>query len=405
MIEGFETARVDLEDFRRRALTVGLVALAAGAAGALISSESREQFFRSYLLAYIFWIAIPLGCFAILMLQHMSGGVWGLVTRRVLESATRTFPLLALLFIPLLFGLKSIFPWASPEKLAASPALNHAVEEKHLYLNVGFFIGRAAFYFLVWILVTRLLNGWSAEQDRTGERRLTSKLQGLSAPGLLLYGLTVTFASVDWAMSLDPQWFSTMYGLLFMGGQGLAGMAFVIAVMVLLSGRKPMSDVIKPSHLHDLGKLMLAFLMIWAYFAFSQFLIIWAGNLPEEIPFYVRRIQSSWKYVGFGLIVLHFFLPFVLLLSRDLKKNGRLLSTVAIGVIVMRFVDLIWLTGPELHSGTFNFSWMDWMLDLLLLAGIGGVWLWFFATQLASRPLLPIHDPDIESVFASGHGH
>jgi hypothetical protein len=404
MIEGFETARVDLEGFRRRALMIGLVALGAGAVGALVSSESREQFFRSYLLAYIFWIAIPLGCLAILMLQHMSGGVWGLVTRRVLESSTRTFPLLALLFIPLLFGLKSIFPWASPEKLAASPALNHAVEQKHLYLNIGFFIARAVFYFLVWILVTRLLNHWSAEQDRTGERKLTGKLQGLSAPGLLLYGLTVTFASVDWAMSLDPQWFSTIYGLLFMGGQGLAAMAFVIAVMVLLAGRKPMSDVIKASHLHDLGKLMLAFLMIWAYFAFSQFLIIWAGNLPEEIPFYVRRIQSSWKYVGFGLIVLHFALPFVLLLSRDLKRNGRRLSAIAIGVIVMRFVDLIWMTGPELHGGTFSLSVMDWVLDLLLLAGIGGVWLWFFATQLKSRPLLPINDPEIESVFAtSGH--
>ncbi len=401
MIEGFETARVDLEGFRRRSLIIGLVALVAGAAGALISSESREQFFRSYLLAYIFWIAIPLGCFAILMLQHMSGGVWGLVTRRVLESSTRTFPLFALLFIPLLFGLGSIFPWASPEKLAASPALNHAVEQKHLYLNVGFFIARAVFYFLVWILVARLLNHWSSEQDRTGERRLTGKLQGLSGPGLLLYGLTVTFASVDWAMSLDPQWFSTMYGLLFMGGQGLAAMAFVIAVMVLLAGRKPMSDVIKPSHLHDLGKLMLAFLMIWAYFAFSQFLIIWAGNLPEEIPFYVRRIQSSWKYVGFALIILHFALPFVLLLSRDLKRNSRRLSAVAIAVIVMRFVDLIWMTGPELHNGSFGLSWMDLMLSV----GIGGVWLWFFATQLNSRPLLPIHDPDIESVFATGHGH
>lgn len=401
ILADFETARVDVEGFRRRALMVGVIALVAGAAGALISSESREQFFKSYLLAYIFWIAIPLGCFAILMLQHMSGGVWGLVTRRVLESSTRTFPLLALLFIPLLFGLKSIFPWASPEKLAASPALNRAVEEKHIYLNIGFFIARAAFYFLVWILVTRVLNRWSAEQDRTGERKLTGKLQGLSGPGLLLYGLTVTFASIDWAMSLDPQWFSTIYGLLFMAGQGLAGMAFVIAVMVLLAGRKPMSGVVKPSHLHDLGKLMLAFLMIWAYFAFSQFLIIWAGNLPEEIPFYTRRIQSSWKYVGFGLIVLHFFLPFVLLLSRDLKRNGRLLSSVSIGVIAMRFVDLIWLTGPELHNGVFTLNWMD----LILPVGIGGIWLWFFATQLKSQPLLPIRDPDIESVFASAHGH
>ena len=172
LVETIESSRVDVEGFRRRALIVGVVALVIGAAGALISSESREQFFRSYLLAYIFWIAIPLGCFAILMLQHMSGGVWGLVTRRVLESSTRTFPLLALLFLPLLLGLKSIFPWASPERLAASPELSHAVEQKHLYLNVGFFIARAVFYFLVWILVTRTLNRWSAEQDKTGSRLL-----------------------------------------------------------------------------------------------------------------------------------------------------------------------------------------------------------------------------------------
>jgi hypothetical protein len=400
LVHNVETSRVDVEGFRRRALIVGLAALVVGVIGALISTEGREQF-RSYLLAYIFWIAIPLGCFAILMLQHMSGGVWGLVTRRVLESSTRTFPLLALLFLPMLLGLKWIFPWASPERLAASPALNHAVEEKHLYLNIGFFIARAFFYFLIWILVTRFLNHWSAEQDRTGERTLTKKLQGLSAPGLVLYGLTVTFASVDWAMSLDPQWFSTMYGLLFMGGQGLAAMAFVIAVMVLLAQRSPMNEVIQPSHLHDLGKLMLAFLMIWAYFAFSQFLIIWAGNLPEEIPYFVRRLQSSWKYVGLALIVLHFALPFVLLLSRDLKRNGRTLSAVAIGVIVMRYVDLIWMTGPELHNGRFGLSWMD----LMLVAGIGGVWLWVFATELNRRPLLPIRDPEIQSVFASGHGH
>jgi hypothetical protein len=401
MIENFETARVDLETFRKRALIVGVAGLVLGAAGAFVLQGGREQFFRSYLLGYVFWLAIPLGCFAILMLQHMSGGVWGLVTRRVLEGATRTFPLLALLFLPVLFGMRFIFPWASPERLASEPALQHAVEDKHLYLNIWFFVGRAIFYFAVWNLISFGLNRWSTEQDKTGERMLTRKLQGLSAPGLLLYGLTVTFAAIDWTMSLDPQWFSTIYGLLVMGGQGLAAMAFVIAVMVLLAGRKPMNEVVKPAHLHDLGKLMLAFLMIWAYFAFSQFLIIWAGNLPEETPWYVRRLQSSWRYVGALLIIAHFALPFVLLLSKDLKRSGRALSAVAIGVIVMRFVDLIWLTGPELHNGTFNLS----LLDLMMPLGIGGIWLWFFATQLKSRPLLPIKDPYIEDVFKPTHGH
>jgi len=398
MIEAFETARPDFDSLRRRALIVGIAGLVIGLIGAIIN---RGEFFRAYLLGYVFWLGIPLGCFAILMLQHMSGGVWGLVTRRVLEGATRTFPLLAVLFIPLLFGLSRIFPWASSEALAADPELSHSVEEKRLYLNVGFFIGRALFYFAVWIVVTIFLNRWSREQDKTGERLITQRLQGLSGPGLVLYGLTVTFAAIDWIMSLDPKWFSTIFGLLIMGGQGLAAMAFVIAVMVLLATRKPMSEVLKPQHLHDLGKLMLAFLMIWAYFAFSQFLIIWAGNLPEEIPWYVKRIQSSWKWVGIGLIALHFALPFVLLLSRDLKRNARLLSIVAIGVIVMRFVDLIWLTGPELHGGSFDLNWMDFILPV----GIGGIWLWFFVTQLTSRPLLPVGDPYIEDVFKSHAPH
>lgn len=396
MIEGFESARPDLEVFRRNALIVGVVALAIGLIGAFLNPA---QFFRSYLLGFLFCIGVTLGCFAILMLQHMSGGVWGLVTRRVLESATRTFPLLALLFVPVAAGTRLIFPWAG-EVQAGQEALARAIAQKHIYLNLPFFLVRTVIYFLVWIGLSLALNRWSEQQDRTGERSLTRKIQGASGPGLVLYGLTVTFASVDWAMSLDPQWFSTMYGMLFMGGQGLGAMAFVIAIMVLLAGRKPMNQVLQPQHLHDLGKLMLAFLMIWAYFAFSQFLIIWAGNLPEEIPWYVRRLQSSWKWIGMLLILLHFVLPFVLLLSRDLKRNARLLSTLAVGVIVMRFVDLFWLTGPELHGGTFAVSWLDIVVPL----GLGGIWLWFFATQLKTRPLLPIRDPYIEDVFVS-HGH
>src|SRR3989441_3536710 len=202
-------------------------------------------------------------------------------------------------------------------------------------------------------------------------------------------------------MSLDPQWFSTIYGLLFMGGQGLAGMAFVIAVMVLLAGRKPMSDVIKPSHMHDLGKLMLAFLMLWAYFSFSQFLIIWAGNPTEEIPWYVRRLQTSWKWVGISMVVLQFALPFVLLLSRDLKRNSRTLVVVAISIIIMRFVDLIWMTGPEFHESAF---WIHWM-DVVMPIGIGGLWLAFFAHQLKARPLLPIGDPELEQALEHSGGH
>lgn len=398
MIEMIDKAPPELDKFQQRALIVGVAGTALCAVGAIFN---LDQFFRSYLLGYIFWLGIVLGCFAILMLQHMSGGAWGLVIRRLLESATRTFPLLALLFVPVALGVRSVYVWAQPIAVDAPEAFKHALAHKALYLNVPFFIGRAVFYFAVWNLVTYFLNKWSLEQDRTGHRPLTTKLQSLSAPGLVLYGLTVSFASIDWVMSLEPQWFSTMYGILVMGGQGLSAMAFVIAAVVLLSQYKPLSEAIKPSHLHDLGKLMLAFLMLWAYFGFSQFLIIWSGNLPEEIPWYVRRLQSSWKWVGLALVVLQFALPFVLLLSRDIKRNARRLVIVAVAVILMRLVDLIWLTGPEFHEGAFYFHWMD----VVMPVGLGGLWLAYFAHQLKARPLLPIGDPFLEQALAHEVGH
>ncbi|HEX8091960.1 MAG TPA: hypothetical protein VF762_24130, partial [Blastocatellia bacterium] len=256
-------------------------------------------------------------------------------------------------------------------------------------------------YFLVWNGVTYFLNKWSLEQDRTGVRYLTRKMQVLSGPGLLLYGFTVTFSSIDWVMSLSPDWFSTIWGILFMGGQGLSAMAFMIAVLVLLSNRKPLSDVIAPSHMHDLGKLMLAFLMLWAYFSFSQFLIIWSGNIPEEAVWYTRRLHTGWKWVGLALVLLHFALPFVLLLSRDLKRNGRTLALVAIAIVVMRYVDLIWLTGPEFNGGHFAVSWMDFVMPF----GVGGIWLAFFLYQLKTRPLIPVQDPYLEDALNHGEGH
>ena len=397
MIEGFDKTPPEVDQIARRALIVGLAGIAFCILPAIASAGLRQQFFRSYLLSFVFWIGITLGCLAILMVQHMSGGAWGLVIRRVLESATRTFPLFALLFLPIILGVQSLYIWARPEDVAASEALQH----KSAYLNVTFFVVRAVFYFAVWVVVSRALNKWSLEQDKTGERKLTSKMQNLCGPGLLLYGLTVTFASIDWVMSLQPEWFSTIFGMLFMGGQALSAMAFVIAVIVLLASRKPMSEVIQPGHLHDLGKLMLAFLMLWAYFAFSQFLITWSGNLPEETPWYVRRLQSSWKYVGLALVLVHFALPFVLLLSRDLKRNSRRLVIVASIVIVMRFVDLIWMIVPEVRGGGFAIHWMD----ILMSIGIGGIWLSVFLQQLGNRPLLPMRDPDIDAAFGHAGGH
>ena len=392
-----------LDRYQRSALTVGVAALALCAVGGFINPG---EFFRSYLLAYAFWIGIALGCLSIVMIQHLSGGAWGLVIRRVLESATRTFPLWVVLFLPLIFGMSSIWIWANDEALNSDHKLREIVQHKAAYLNVPFFLTRAAFYFAVWLGLSYLLNRWSREQDETGEKSIQRRLQNLSGPGLILVGGTVTFASVDWLMSLDPHWFSTIFGILVLGGQALSAMAFVITVMFLLSNYKPMSEVLTPKHFHDLGKLLLAFVMLWAYFSFSQFLIIWSGNLPEETTWYLSRLSGSWKAVAGLLILLHFALPFLLLLPRSFNRNARVLSLVAWLILVVRYVDMFWLIGPGghdadgKHTGGLQVSWMDFVAPI----GLGGVWVWFFIWQLKQRPLMPINDPGLEQAISHGRG-
>jgi hypothetical protein len=384
--------------YQQLALIVGAVFTLILALGFFLSP--REMFFRSYLLAYVFWIGIALGCLAILMLQHLSGGAWGLVIRRVLESATRTLPLMAVLFVPIIFGMGYLYEWTHIEKLAGG----QSVEEKHLYemlkhksayLNVPGFLLRTLLYFVIWGALAYLLNKWSSEQDRTAERRFTKRLQAISGPGLVLFVLTVTFASVDWVMSIDPEWFSTIFGLLFVAAWTLSSFAFVIGVMALLSARAPLSDVVRPKQFHDLGKLLLAFVMVWAYFSFSQFLIIWSGNIPEETRWYLYRMRGGWSFVALSLVIFHFALPFLLLLSRDLKRNARRLAMVAGVVLVMRLVDLFWLIAPKFSKGDFLMTWTDVVAPI----GIGGLWLAFFLWQLKQRPLIPFNDPQLPEVL------
>lgn len=388
--------------YQQWALIVGAVFTAILALGFFLSP--REMFFRSYLLAYVFWIGIALGCLAILMLQHLSGGAWGLVIRRVLESGTRTLPLMAVLFVPIIFGMGYLYEWTHIDQLASAKS----VEEKHLYeilkhksayLNVPGFLLRTLLYFVIWGVLAYLLNKWSSEQDRTAERRFTKRLQAISGPGLVLFVLTVTFASVDWVMSIDPEWFSTIFGLLFVAAWTLSSFAFVIGVMALLSARAPLSDVVRPKHFHDLGKLLLAFVMVWAYFSFSQFLIIWSGNIPEETRWYLYRMRGGWSFVALSLVIFHFALPFLLLLSRDLKRNARSLAMVAGVVLVMRLVDLFWLIAPKFSKGDFLMTWTDVVAPI----GIGGLWLAFFLWQLKQRPLIPFNDPQLPEVLEAAH--
>jgi hypothetical protein len=395
MIDSTYTAPPRVASLQRLALVVGVAGLALCAVG---FAANRAHFFKAYLLAYVFWIGIALGSLAISMLHHLSGGAWGVVIRRVLEAASRTLPFMALLFLPIAFGVHELYLWANPEAVAKDAILQH----KAAYLNVPFFIIRAAIYFVIWSALAYLLSKWSLEQEQRGETGQALRMQRLSGLGLVLYALTILFMSVDWIMSLDPHWFSTIYGILFMGGQGLSAFAFAIAVAVLLSRTEPMSRVIAPAHLHDLGKLMLAFVMLWAYFSFSQFLIIWSANLPEEIPWYLRRWGGGWQWVGLLLIFGHFVLPFVLLLSSDIKKSGRTLIGVALTIILMRIVDLFWNIGPLHHEESFGATWLDAVAPVAL----GGIWLAIFLWQLRTRPLLPLGEPYLAEALEHGrHGH
>jgi len=382
-----ESLHSGLDRFQKGSLGVGLAALALCLAGAF---HSPIQFFRSYLLAFVFWVGVALGCVAILMLHHMVGGRWGFPLRRCLESGTRTLYLMAVLVVPLMFGLRFLYSWADPRQVELEPVLQYKVP----YLNVPFFIIRTAIYFVAWMALAFFLNKWSLEQDETANPNLTRRLQNLSGPGLVIYGLTVTFASVDWVMSLEPQWFSTIYGMIFMVTQALAAMSIVTIAVILLSTQAALSNLVSKRVLNDYGNLLLTFTMLWAYLSFSQYLIIWSGNLQDEIPWYVSRASGGWAGVALALIVFHFAVPFLLLLSRFVTRRTLWLGAVAAIQIVMSVIDIFWLTVPAYERSGPQFHWMDW----LAILGIGGVWFWRFTANLKSRPLLPLHDPRMEAV-------
>ncbi len=381
----------EIRQWRTRSLAIGVAGLVLLAIG--LFAVSPFQFYRSYLWAYLYIVGLSLGALAWLMLQYLTGGAWGVVIRRPAEAAARTLPLVALLFLPIVIGIPNLYPWAHARIVAADRVLQH----KSLFLNVPFFLGRAALYFAGWLLLAWYFNRWSRREDE-GSPVAHAKMGWLAGPGILFWGFSVTFMSIDWVMSMQPHWYSSMFGLLFIAGQGLTAMAFLITLMVLLSFREPMRSILTPRHLHDLGKFMLALVMVWAYFSFSQFLIIWAGNLPEEIPWYIERLNGGWQYVALALVFGHFALPFALLLSRDLKRNFKLLAYIAVFILLMRLVDLYWLVAPSYYRGSFHFSWMD----VAAAVGLCGVWTAYFLYQLEKRPLLPRRDPQLEEALEHG---
>jgi len=376
-------AQETLDRIQRRSLVIGALGVLALIVGAVLD---REQFFRSYLVGYMLWVGVTLGCLAILMLQHLSGGRWGLAIRRTLEAGSRNLKLMALLFLPVLLGMGKLYPWVNP---GDDPILLH----KAAYMNPKMFVARAIFYFAVWGTLAWLLSRWSGQQDQEPERDLRLRLRSGSAAGLLLYAATVTLASIDWVMSLDPHWSSTIYGMLFMAGQCLSALCLAVGMVALLARFQPLKQAVHPEVFHDLGKLVLTFVILWAYFSFSQLLIIWSGNLPEETSWYLNRWSGGWEAVGLLLVIFHFALPFALLLSRNLKRAARRLALLAGIILVMRAVDLFWLIEPNFAANHAHLrpSWMDLAAPIAL----GGIWMAAFLRELKQRPVLPLHDPEL----------
>ena len=378
----------ELERYQRQLLIGGAAGLLVSLAGWFFTPT---QFYQSYLMAYMLCLSVTLGCLALGMLHQLSGGAWGVVIRRPIGAASRVLPVMTVLFVPVLLGMSHLYIWTHADVVAHDEVL----QAKHLYLNVPFFLVRTAIYFASWNAIAYVLNAWSLEQDRSADPRIARKMQLLSAGGLVVYGLTITFASFDWLMSLEPHWYSTIYGVLIMGGQALSAMAFLIIVLVWLSRRPPLNRIVVKAHFHDLGNLTLAFVMLWAYFSFSQYLIIWAGNLPPEISWYVSRLQTGWRFIGVALVLVHFVLPFVLLLSRTMKREARLIVLVAMVILLSRLLDLFWLIAPEFHTQGIVVSWLDVVLPLAL----GAIWLGAFVRQLRGRPILPVHDPQFDEAL------
>ncbi len=369
---------------------VGGVALILAIIGAF---TSPDKFYQSYLFSYLLVLGLTLGSLGMLMLQHLTGGNWGIIIRRPLEAAAQNIWLVFLMFLPVVLGMSSLYrAWMDPEHRKADPLS----PLQQWYLTSTGFLIRAAIYFAIWSALIWIFNRWSRMQDVDQEdRALRRHFKLLAGPGIILYVLAMTFASIDWAMSLSPHWASTIYGFIFVAGQAISAISLMIAVVVLLSGSEPFSGVLQKRHLHDLGKLLFAFNMLWAYFDFSQLLIIWSGNLPEEITFYRTRLSGGWGVMAVVVLVFQFAVPFLLLLSQDVKRNASLVSKIALWMIFMRLVDLFWMTRPELSARVLP-TWLDIVVPVALI----GLWVGFFAKNLKQRPLLPLGDPKLAEAIA-----
>jgi hypothetical protein len=387
-----DTLNPHINRIQQTGLTVGIGGIILAVMGAFMVGP--QIFYQAYLIGFIYWVQVALGCIGLLMLHNLTGGGWGFAIKRLLEAGAMTVPFMALLFIPIYFGLDYLYLWTDTPYVAENPLLSH----KTPYLNEGFFWSRAIFYFLVWSILAFLLNRWSAKQDKTADPNLTNRLKMLSGPGLVIFVLTCTFASIDWMMSLEPKWFSSIYGAIFIVSQGVS----VFALMIILAQRfakqdSSLAQVANTDKLNDIGNLTLAFVVLWAYMSFAQFLIIWSGNLPEEIEWYFHRLMHGWEWVALVMVLFHFAIPFLLLMVRKLKRTGTALTTIAGILLFARLVELVWQIAPSFHTKALYLHWLYFVAPL----AIGGFWFAAFAWQLKRQTsLVPLHDPRLKETVS-----
>jgi hypothetical protein len=383
---------VPIEQLGKNAMTIQRGAAVVGSLGLLICGLAffwdRTEFFQSYLYALIYWGGFSMGGLGILLMHHTVGGRWGVTIRRLLEAQMRTLPLLALMLIPvILFGLSTLYPWARPDDVAHNAILQH----KQGYLNKPFFVARAVFYFAIWLFWGLRVCRMADEQDQTGDPTLRNRMRAFSAPGVLVFTLTATFAVIDWLLSADAEFYSTVYGAMILIGDVLQTFAMSIIVLVLVSGKDGFQGRINSKVLHDLGNLMFAFVIFWTYLSLSQLIIIWPANLPQELQWYLVRTHGFWKYVTVTIAISMFALPFLLLLSQGRKRDPVRLMRVAIFILCARTIDLFWIVEPTYRRNGFAFFWTD----IAVFIGIGGIWVYVFVSQLRRRPLLPLRDERI----------
>ncbi|HKS74279.1 MAG TPA: hypothetical protein VJQ82_13845 [Terriglobales bacterium] len=385
-----------VKTIQTRSLMIGVVFSIIAIIGAFLQPD---VFIRGYLISFMAWLGVTLGSMAILMLRHMTGGGWGMVIRRVMGAGMRCIWLMGLLFLPIGFMKSRLYIWARPlDTITDKHLREHLQDITQTYLTSNGFWIRAIIYFAIWFLLIFFLTKWSKEQDQPPVRDTSAKFKVLAGPGLILYGFTISFAAIDWIMSLDPSWISTIYGLLFLAGQCLSAVCFAVIIERILVRYKPMSELLRPDFVHDHGKLMLTFIMVWAYFSFSQWLIIWAGNLPDEISWYLARLRGGWAGVGLFLALFHFCVPFVFLLSRPFKRDVTKLVWLAVWLMFIRWVDILWHVEPA-FSNHFTITWAD----LIIPVAMGGLWMAYFCRNLRSMPLLPAYDLYAREVLEPEH--